>query len=48
MTSYKDRIKYLQSSLANSEQELRKILDEKRNFEELIRMEKDRYMNLEI
>lgn len=31
-----------------SEQELRKILQEKRDYEELIRMEKDKLMNLEI
>jgi hypothetical protein len=39
-------VKYLESALATSEQELRKMLEEKRNYEELIRMEKDRFMNL--
>lgn len=47
-SSYKEKIKYLESNLANCEQELRKMLDEKRNYDELIRMEKDKYMNLEI
>jgi hypothetical protein len=31
-SSHKEKIKYLESSLANCEQELRKTLDEKRNY----------------
>lgn len=48
MTALKEKVKYLESKLTTSEQELRKILEEKRNYEELIRMEKDKLMNLEI
>jgi hypothetical protein len=32
-SSHKEKIKYLESSLANCEQELRKTLDEKRNYD---------------
>jgi hypothetical protein len=44
----KDKIQHLESTLSQCEKELRKILDEKRNYEELIRMEKDKYLNLEL
>lgn len=48
MTGLKEKVKYLESKLTTSDQELRKILEEKKNYEELIRMEKDKLMNLEI
>ncbi len=44
----RDRVKYLEGSLSASEQELRRLLDEKRNFEEQLRLERDRFLSLEI
>jgi hypothetical protein len=41
-------VKYLEGSLSASEQELRRLLDEKRNFEEQLRLERDRFLSLEI
>jgi hypothetical protein len=34
--------------LSGCEQEIKKILEEKRNHEEIIRIEKDKYLTLEI
>lgn len=33
MTGLREKVKYLESKLGASEQELRKMLDEKRNYE---------------
>lgn len=46
LAGLKEKVRYLESKLNVSDDELRKMLEEKRNYEELIRMEKDKLMNL--
>jgi phosphatidate phosphatase PAH1 len=48
LTGLKEKVKFLESKLGACDQELRKMLEEKRNYEELIRMEKDKLMNMEL
>lgn len=48
LATFREKVKYLEGRLTNSEQELRRVLEEKRNYEELIRGEKDKICNLEI
>ena len=46
LTSSREKVKFLENKLNASDQELRKLFEENKNYEELIRNEKDKLVNL--